>query len=151
MNIVYNNDAKAAKRSAHAASKLLSLCTLGTGSIAYFIFHIVATKEALTNIPLHDEVLQKGAGFRDGFVIGSLVMHMILLSCFKVSGWSTSTSYTVYYVDSSIISFQFVVLAHSFAEPALEMWYEFNSNVSEFISNCKHSQQLEWIDYLTYF
>ena len=43
------------------------------------------------------------------------------------------------------------MLAHSFAEPALEMWYEFNSNSSEFISSCKHSQQPEWIEYLKYF
>ena len=134
-----------------ATYKLLSLCTLGIGSIIYFISHIVATKEGLTSIPLHAEVLQKGAGLRDGFVIVSLVMHMILLIRFKVSEWSTLASRTVYYIASIIISFQFVVLAHSFAEPALEMWYEFNSNSSEFITSCKHSQQSEWIDYLTYF
>ena len=90
-----------------ATYKLLSLCTLGIGSMVYSISHIVATKEGLTSIPLHDEVLQKGAGLMDGFVIVSLVIHLILLSCFKVSEWSTVASRTVYYIASILISFQF--------------------------------------------
>ena len=147
------------------------LVALGVGSIGYYICHIIAASTEFSKVhhtsePRPEKVLLAGTVLRDGSLILSIAIQTILLIRHQVSKWSEMSSSddndstyslskfispVLYYIASIIISFELVVLAHSFFEPALEMWYEYNANTTEFSLNCQESHKAKWIDYFTYF
>ena len=142
------------------------LCILGVGSIVYFLCHIGAAFEEFIKAnhmseSRHEGLLLAGTVLRDSSLILSIVIQIVLLSCCQVGKWSETTpsddrfskfiSHAVFYIASIIISFEIVELAHSFTEPALEMFYKYSANTTEFTINCLKSHKGEWIDYVTYF